>query len=213
MRIIGLSGGICSGKTAVSKILRHHEIPVWEWDEVVQKMYEPTESFKGPQEMEWKRDVQNGMVQYGVWGAQEDGSWNRSEVRAWWMMQKKNNSPVLQEWYKTVNQKIEEDKNRWVKSQQVHDTIVLDVPLLIEVGWVNQVDEVWIVDVSPETQKKRWMERNPYWSQEDRNEVLKGVKSRRERLWYAHRCIENNGSLKELEENVENLVKTIRSYK
>lgn len=80
--------------------------------------------------------------------------------------------------------------------------LVFVVPLLIESGnWLSFLDYLVVVDCSEETQIKRVMHR----SKLARNEVeriLKAQASRQERIAHANMVIENQGSLSDLEADV-----------
>jgi len=79
------------------------------------------------------------------------------------------------------------------------------VPLLIESGsWKDLIDRLVVVDCPKETQIKRVMQRSNL-TQEEVERILAAQASREERLKHADVVIENQGSLKELEAEVENL--------
>lgn len=69
---------------------------------------------------------------------------------------------------------------------------VLDLPLLAESpAWQAQVDCVWVVDCTPETQVRRVMARN-HWTREQVEAVLAAQATRAERLALAHVVIDND---------------------
>ena len=83
--------------------------------------------------------------------------------------------------------------------------LVFVVPLLIESGsWKDLIDRLVVVDCPKETQIKRVMQRSNL-TQEEVERILAAQASREERLKHADAVIENQGSLKELEVQVENL--------
>jgi dephospho-CoA kinase len=83
--------------------------------------------------------------------------------------------------------------------------LVFVVPLLIESGsWIKLIDYLVVVDCSEETQIQRVMHRNNMTRLEVEN-VLKAQTSRNARLAGANAVIENQGSLDELKSEVLNL--------
>ena len=83
--------------------------------------------------------------------------------------------------------------------------LVFVVPLLIESGsWKDLIDRLVVVDCPKETQINRVMQRSNL-TQEEVERILVAQASREERLKHADVVIENQGSLKELEAEVENL--------
>ena len=73
------------------------------------------------------------------------------------------------------------------------DTIVLDLPLLVESPhWRERCDRVWVVDCSPETQIERVMARSG-WPREQVQAVLAQQASRAQRLAAADVVIDNDG--------------------
>ncbi|TSE33085.1 dephospho-CoA kinase [Tepidimonas charontis] len=74
------------------------------------------------------------------------------------------------------------------------DTIVLDLPLLVESdAWRQRCDRVWVVDCTPETQIRRVMARNG-WPRAQVQAVLAQQASRAQRLAAADAVIDNEGT-------------------
>lgn len=72
------------------------------------------------------------------------------------------------------------------------DTVVLDIPLLVESpGWRQQCDRIWVVDCTAQTQIQRVMARNG-WSREQVEAVLAAQATRAQRLAVADVVIDND---------------------
>lgn len=74
--------------------------------------------------------------------------------------------------------------------------LVVEVPLLIESGMHRMMDEIWVVTVDRNTQVKRVMDRSGLSGEE----VVKRIKAQmpqEEKCKYAHRVIDNSGSIEE----------------
>lgn len=146
-RIIGLTGGIGTGKTTVSNYLaQHHQIPVLDADiyareavqlgsPVLSKIYE----------------------RYGADIQLPDGTLNRKRLGEIVFSQ-----PLERQW-------LEQQIHPFVRSRfqseldtLVAPTVVLVVPLLFEAGMTDLVTEIWVVSCSPEQQLRRMMERDRF---------------------------------------------------
>lgn len=79
--------------------------------------------------------------------------------------------------------------------------MVLDVPIPVEHGFLDQVDGVWIVDADTETRIQRVMKRNDI-SREDAESRIASQLSREEYLALADRVINNDGSEMTLRQTV-----------
>lgn len=145
---IGLTGGIASGKSTVSQILRELGASIIDADEIARMLAAPNQPL-----------YQAILAQFGTAVLCEDGSLNRQTlgdmVFADPDCKKKLDAlahPLIQE--ELMRQLMAAENNAPV--------IVLDVPLLFEAGWEKLADECWVVYVDLETQRKRLMARNGY---------------------------------------------------
>jgi dephospho-CoA kinase len=187
MKIIGLTGGIASGKSTVSNFLKELGASVFDADEVSRNALK-----KGAEGFEKVIELLGTNILL------EDGSIDRQKVANIVF----NDKEALKKLEKIVHEFV------WMKAQEFiikhknENKIVLDVPLLIETKWYKEVDEIWVVSVPVEEQIKRAVARN--------NMSIKDVKARIEsqmsledKLIYADRVIENTGSLEETKMQVE----------
>ena len=87
-----------------------------------------------------------------------------------------------------LSKKLKECKKNGV------ETVVLDVPLLYEVGWDDMADSVWVVYVSPETQLKRLIARNDLTEQLARDRIASQMPLA-EKKEKADVVIDNDGDL------------------
>jgi len=153
MYIIGLTGGIASGKSTVSTILAELAIYIIDADEIAR-------SVVMPRQPAWHEIVAhfgsailltNGQINREILG---EKIFKNKEERQWL---ESVTHPYIQ---KEINIKIEQAKLLGEKC------IVLDIPLLFEIGWENMVDEIWVVYVREEVQISRLMARNQFTHQQ-----------------------------------------------
>ena len=153
MYIIGLTGGIASGKSTVSTILAELGIYIIDADEIAR-------SIVMPREPAWHEIVAhfgsavlltNGQINREILG---EKIFKNKEERQWL---ESVTHPYIQ---KEINIKIEQAKLLGEKC------IVLDIPLLFEIGWESMVNEIWVVYVREEVQIPRLMARNQFTHQQ-----------------------------------------------
>ena len=185
--VVGLTGGIGSGKTAVSSRLQALGATIIDTDEIAHSLTK-TGGLAIP-------DIQKA---FGREALLPDGSMNRDHMRAL----------VFKEPEKRIAlEKILHPKIRQLVQQQL-DTgatlyFVLVVPLLFEKGgWGELMDEIIVVDCPVEQQVQRVIQRNG-WPETQVRAVIQNQATREKRLAGATEVIQNNGDLAELIEKID----------
>ncbi|EDM83308.1 dephospho-CoA kinase [Limnobacter sp. MED105] len=185
--VVGLTGGIGSGKTAVSSRLQTLGATIIDTDEIAHSLTK-TGGLAIP-------DIQKA---FGREALLPDGSMNRDHMRAL----------VFKEPEKRIAlEKILHPKIRQLVQQQL-DTgatlyFVLVVPLLFEKGgWGELMDEIIVVDCPVEQQVQRVIQRNG-WPETQVRAVIQNQATREKRLAGATEVIENNGGLAELIKKID----------
>lgn len=188
MKIIGLTGGIGSGKSTVSSYFKELGIPVFDADAVSRAAVR-----KGS---DCLADI---VAFFGPDCLLENGELNRP-----WVAQRVFGDPkLLQQYEKIVQNQVWEEAQRFLAEQQAQNVplVVLDVPLLIECGWNRKVDEVWLVKVSRSVQIERAMRRDR--AQKEAVEArIKAQMPLEEKIPYAARIINNEGTLEDTRRQV-----------
>ncbi len=191
MLVIGLTGGIASGKSTVSAILRDLGATVIDGDAIARAVTRPGEPA-----------YQEIVATFGPGILKSDGSLDRRALG-----RKVFTDPDLR---RTLNRithpriiaRIAElvDQAR----ERGDRVVVIEAPLLIEAGMQDMVDEVWVVLVDEETQVERLMARERYPEAEAQGRVEAQLPLA-EKLKFAHRVIDNRGSVEETRRAVEKL--------
>lgn len=145
-RIIGLTGGIATGKSTVSDYLaRQHQIPVLDADIYARQAVEPGSVVLGAIATRYGNHVLN-----------TDGTLNRSRLgdivfnqptEKTWLEQQIH--PVVRQCFKAAMAKLTEAP-----------IVVQVIPLLFEANLTDQVSEIWVVTCPMAHQRQRLMERN-----------------------------------------------------
>ena len=196
MKWVGLTGGLGTGKSTVSKMLISRGIPVIDADRIAREVVEPN----GP--------AFPGIIQaFGSGILQPDGSIDRAMLaKAVFDDPKKLIQletlvhPLVQE--EVLNQRA------WLKDQH-HQWAVYDVPLLFEKNLKSQFDFVLVVSVTDAaTQISRLKQRNG-WNDEEIQKRLKAQLPLSEKVAQANYVIQNDADLSSLEKKVDTLVQML----
>ena len=147
MIVIGLTGGIGSGKSTVSSYMKKLGIPVFDADESGRAAVK-----KG------SPCLQKVLQFFGPDCLLPDGELNRP-----WVADKVfHDKAVLKQYEKIVQDQVWKEAQQFLAEQREKKApaVVMDVPLLIECGWHTKVDSVWLVKVPKEVQIRRAMLRD-----------------------------------------------------
>ncbi|XP_052201420.1 dephospho-CoA kinase isoform X2 [Diospyros lotus] len=187
MRIVGLTGGIASGKSTVSNLFKSHGVPVVDADLVARDVLK-----KGTGG--WKKVV----AAFGEDILQDNGEVDRAKLGRIVFADPDKRQLLNRLLAPFISSGILwEILKLWMRGYKI---IVLDVPLLFEAKmdrWTKPIIVVW---VDPETQLQRLMERDRTSIEEAKNRIqaqmpldLKTTK--------ADIVIDNTGSIEELNES------------
>jgi dephospho-CoA kinase len=147
IKTIGLTGGIACGKSSVIEILTHYGIKVISADDLVHQMSEPG----GPAYAAIVKQFGNHIVGDG-------GQINRRKLGEIIFADNQARSRLESITHPIVIAEIKEQISQWKK--QGFDIVVVEVPLLFEVGITDLFDQVWVVSASTEKQLQRLQTRD-----------------------------------------------------
>ncbi len=191
MKVIGLAGGIGSGKSTVSQFLAELGAVILDADKVGHEALKPdTEA--------WREVV----AAFGNQILTHNGNINRAKLGE---IVFGNPESLLR-----LNQIMHPRMFDMVKAQlegyrqQGVDVVVLEAPLLIEAGWASLVDEIWVTVACESTVLRRLQERTGL-SQAESLARIRSQLSSGERVGHADVVINNDGDLDELKVRVGEL--------
>ena len=190
-KIIGITGGIASGKSTVTNFLRKKGFEVVDADAVVHQLQKPG-----------GRLFQILVEHFGEKILLEDGELNRPLLASLIF----NNSDE-REWSKQtqgiiIRQELGTLRDKFYETEEL---FFMDIPLLFEQDYAAWFDETWLVYVSPDVQLKRLMKRN-HLSKESAEARLASQWSLEEKKKLANHLLDNNGSRDQLLSQVVTLL-------
>lgn len=189
--IVGLTGGIGSGKTTVADFLGELGAYIIDWDELARKVVEPyQEAWKGIVE-HFGEDVLNGDMTINR-QCLSDIVFNNEEERI------ALNHIVHPEVFKEDARLTEE-----IRSREGSAVIVKDIPLLFEESLTRLVDKVVVVYAGEENRVRRLTERGVTEREAERR--MRAQFPLDEKVRSADFVVYNDGSIAEAREQVERL--------
>jgi dephospho-CoA kinase len=186
--VIGLTGGIASGKSVVSRMLAERGALIIDADKVGHEAYAPGSDCYTAVVDAFGRDIvaPDGEIDRKALGAKVFGD----------PAQRKRLEGIVWPWMRaTMDGRLQRLRDERIP------VVVLEAAVLIEADWIPIVDQVWLVTVSPALARERIMSRNGL-SAEQADQRIAAQLTNEERAKHAHVLIDNSGSLEELEQRV-----------
>lgn len=182
---IGLTGSIAMGKSEAANILRQHGLPVFDADAEVHKLYDGLEGAD--------------LVRPFVPEATRLGKVDRQIVTA----QVLKDPALLARLEKKIHVEIAKRREAFIAAAEAQGAkgVVLDIPLLFEVGADKAVDKTIVISSTPELQRARALAR-PGMTEERLNLVLARQMPDAEKCRRADAVIHNTSSLLEMKKSL-----------
>ncbi|AKC75984.1 dephospho-CoA kinase [Staphylococcus sp. EG-SA-6] len=190
-KVIGLTGGIATGKSTVSELLTAFGFKVVDADIAARKAVA-----KGTKGLEQVRAA------FGDSAITEEGEMDRKYVGEIVFNHPEKRLELNDIVHPIVREIMEEEKQSYLN--QGYD-VIMDIPLLFENELQNTVDEVWLVYTSESIQIERLMERNQLSLEDAKARVYSQISiDKKSRM--ADHVIDNLGDKLELKQNLEQLL-------
>ena len=190
-KIIGITGGIASGKSTVTNFLREKGFQVVDADTVVHQLQKPG-----------GRLYQLLVQHFGQKIILENEELNRPLLASLIF-----SNPEEREWSKQTQGEIIREELAALRDQlaQTETVFFMDIPLLFEQDYSAWFDETWLVYVDRDVQVERFMKRD-YLSKEVAESRLATQWSLEEKKKLASHILDNNGSRDQLVAQVVKLL-------
>lgn len=192
MRVIGVTGAIGSGKSIVSKILNDLGAVVIDADVLARAV-----TAKGSEAL-------SELVSYfGADILNPNGELDRKKLADLAFNDKVRLHALNAITHKHIAKKIKSAVEN-IRAIGKSEVIVVDAPIPVEHGFLDVVDEVWVVTADRDKRIARIMERSGYTPQEAESRMNSQMKDD-EYLRLADEVLENNREIEELEKAVVKL--------
>lgn len=186
--LIGLTGGIGSGKSAAASMFADLGISTIDVDQAARQVVAPGQPA-----------LQSIAEHFGPQVLQADGSLDRKRLRELVFA-----APQQRRWLEQLTHPL----IRQLVNQQIDNAssayVMLVSPLLVESGQHKRCDRILVVDVPPELQLARTRSRDGA-SSEQIQAIMQAQLSREQRLAHADDVINNSASLEHLQQQVQQL--------
>ena len=182
-KIIGITGGIASGKSTVTEFLRQKGFQVVDADAVVHQLQKPG-----------GRLYQVLVENFGEKILLENGELNRHLLASLIF-----SNPEEQEWSRRTQGEIIREELVALRNQlaQTEALFFMDIPLLFEQDYASWFDETWLVYVNRDVQLERLMRRDQI-SREAAESRLNSQWPLERKISLASHSLDNNGNQEQL---------------
>ncbi len=186
--VVGLTGGIASGKTAASRCFEKLGVPVIDADVIAREVVEPG-----------SRALEEIVEQFGREVLDDAGRLDRSKLRQLVFGDPERRRVLEQLLHPEIRRRMQQ-----MIADCHDDYVVLAIPLLLEAGQTRLVDRVLVIDAPESVQLARAVERDGS-SEKMIKDIMAAQLPRKQRLARADDIIENSGSIQDLCERVGKL--------
>ena len=186
-RIIGLTGGIGTGKTTVSNYLAsQYELPVLDADIYAREA------------VQLGSPILNKIIErYGLGIQLPDGTLNRKRLGEIVFSDQSQRQWLEQQIHPYVGDRITAELDTLVAP-----TVVVVVPLLFEAGMTDLVTEIWVVSCAPEQQLRRMIERDRLTLEQARDRINSQLPLQ-EKVGRANVVLENSSTVEVLLQQID----------
>lgn len=193
-KIIGITGGIASGKSTVVAEIRKHGYQVIDADQVVHelqakggKLYQALCNWLGTDILQENGELDRKKLGQLIFSSKD-------------MLEK---SSRLQNGI--IREELARRRDELAKTQKV---FFMDIPLLIEHDYMEWFDDIWLVHLDEKTQLERLVMRN-HFSKEEAKKRMASQMSTEAKKPYADKLLDNSGDLTELKAQIIQLLQEL----
>lgn len=187
-QVIGLTGGIASGKSQVTHYLRNQGYQVVDADQLVHDLQAPGGALFKLLVAHLGSEILN-----------DQGVLDRARLA-----QRFFTDAAFRSWSKVEQGRVIRSAlaAELEQAQRSGEVVFFDIPLLFEESYEAWFELIWLVDVDEATQLERLMRRNSLTEQEARQRMLRQWPLERKRP-LASLVLDNRGSLLELQQQID----------
>ncbi|MCI1590157.1 dephospho-CoA kinase [Heyndrickxia oleronia] len=191
-KIIGLTGGIASGKSTVSNLLRRKGFAIVDADIAARKV------------VEIGKDAYKQIVEaFGPEILQQDQNLDRKKLGTIVFHDEEKRLMLNQIVHPAVREYMQKEKETALK--QGKETVIMDIPLLFESNLGFMVDQTILVYVEQSIQLQRLMDRNQFTEAEAMARIQSQMPLE-EKIEKSDAVINNNGTIDETEQQLNEII-------
>ncbi|MGG2095157.1 dephospho-CoA kinase [Bacillus sp. S13(2024)] len=191
--VIGLTGGIASGKSTVSQMFQGFHVPVIDADVIAREVVEPG------------KEAYNEIVAaFGKEVLGENGELDRPKLGSIVFHNEEKRLLLNGIVHPAVREEMNAQKDMYIREKV--QAVVLDIPLLFEGKLTGLVDKILLVYVDSETQLTRLMERNNFTEEEAKARIASQMPLE-DKITLADKVINNNGTMEETKAQLSHILK------
>lgn len=192
-KIIGLTGGIASGKTTVAQWIETMGFPVYYSDQQAKDLVN--------KDLGLKQKIKNllGETAYNT-----EGLYDRKYVSS----KVFENRALLEQLNQLIHPAVRTDFQTWLKQQNSHQIIFKETALLFELGLDRDCDKTLLVTAEDNLRMKRVMDRDGKTYREVEN-IMNKQMPEKDKLKRADFVIHNNTTLENLKQETLNTIEKI----
>lgn len=204
MKIIGLTGGIGSGKSTFCDLMAQYGIATIDTDRISRQVVAPN-----------SEGLKQVIAEFGAEMLNADGSLNRAALREKIFADASNQQP-REKLEAILHPLIQAETQSQIKAYQTNANyqqtyLLVAIPLLVE-GILKKgkkpgyIDEIWVLDCAVQTQIERASQRDGSRIEQIKN-ILANQASRQQRLAHADKIIDNDKGIDELKTQIAEILK------
>ena len=197
MLVIGLTGGVASGKTTVSEVLREEGAILIDADQIARELVQPkTEAWQ-----ELVRAFGNEILE-------RDGSIRRQKLASLIFSNPRQRSVLDRILHPRIREEIRR-RLKGIEQKNPEAIVVIDAPLIIETGGHREMDKV-IVVACTETQQIERLRRRSQLSEDQARAMLSSQMPLEEKKRVADYVIGNDGSPEETRRKARDIFRELK---
>jgi len=197
MLIVGLTGGVASGKTAVSQVLKEEGAYIIDADRIARELVQP------------HKPAWNELIRaFGQEILREDGSIHRKKLADKVFADPKQRKLLNQ----ILHPRIKEEMDRRTKEigqRNPEAIVVIDAPLIVELGDHREMDKLIVVTTTQTQQIERLKDRDGA-KPEEALRIVSSQMPLEEKVKLADFVIRNEGSLEETKNRAREVFKELK---
>lgn len=197
MLTVGVTGGVASGKTTVSRIFEEEGAYLIDADQIARELVRP----KTPA---WRELIRA----FGKEILEKSGTLNRKRLAEIAFSDPEKRGLLNRILHPRIKREMEK-RARQIGQKDPDAIVIFDVPLLVETGFHHEVDQVVVV-ISKEAQQIQRMKKRSGLSEKETRRILSSQLEKEEKMKVADFVIRNEGSIKETRQKAKEVFQELR---